>query len=121
MSSKFDYKKIMPRYSIIAIAMTLVAIAVILKAFYTMTADRQYWMDVAARLKVDSMAVKPIRGNILSSDGQLLQISVNILKRDATRFKKTERRVHAIGLYGSIVWGIMSCPRCRNCQSLVFR
>lgn len=76
MSSKFDYKKIMPRYSIIAIAMTLVAIAVILKAFYTMTADRQYWMDVAARLKVDSMAVKPIRGNILSSDGQLMASSL---------------------------------------------
>ena len=76
MSSKFDYKKIMPRYSVIAIVMTLVAVAVVCKAFYTMTADRQYWMDVASRLKIDSMAVKPVRGNILSSDGQLMASSL---------------------------------------------
>ena len=76
MSSKFDYKKIMPRYSFVAIVMTFVAVAVILKALYTMTAGRQYWTDVASRLKVDSMAVKPIRGNILSSDGQLMASSL---------------------------------------------
>ena len=66
----------MPRYSFIAIVMTFVAVAVILKALYTMTADRQYWTDVASRLKVDSMAVKPTRGNILSSDGQLMASSL---------------------------------------------
>ena len=76
MSSKFDYKKIMPRYSIIAILMAVVAVAVVLKALYTMTAGRQYWTEVASRLQVDSMAVKPVRGNILSSDGQLMASSL---------------------------------------------
>lgn len=66
----------MPRYSFVAIVMTLVAAAVILKTLYTMTAGRQYWTEVASRLKVDSMAVKPVRGNILSSDGQLMASSL---------------------------------------------
>lgn len=66
----------MPRYSIIAILMTLVAIAVIFKTAYIMTAKRQYWTDVAARLKVDSVQVKPTRGNIYSSDGQLMASSL---------------------------------------------
>lgn len=66
----------MPRYSAVAIVMTLVAVAVILKTFYIMTAERQYWTVVASRLKVDSMAVKPVRGNILSSDGQLMASSL---------------------------------------------
>ncbi len=76
MSSKFNYKKIMPRYSVIAIVMTFVAIAVVFKAFYTMTVKKEYWEKVASRLKVDSVEVKPVRGNILSSDGQLMASSL---------------------------------------------
>lgn len=70
--SKFDNKKIMPRYSVIAIIMTLMAVAVIGKTLYTMTANRQYWMKVAEQKKKDSISVKPLRGNILSCDGQLM-------------------------------------------------
>ena len=66
----------MPRYSVIAIVMTLLAVAVVGKTFYTMTAGRQYWLDVASRLKIDSMEVKPHRGNILSCDGQLMASSL---------------------------------------------
>ena len=76
MSSKFNEHKIMPRYSVIAIVMTMIAVAVVVKTFYTMTAGRTYWMKVAARLKVDSMEVKPTRGNIYSSDGQLMASSL---------------------------------------------
>ena len=36
MSSKFDHKKVMPRYSAIAIIMTIFAIAVVGKALYIM-------------------------------------------------------------------------------------
>ena len=36
--SKFDHKKVMPRYSAIAIIMTIFAIAVVGKALYIMTA-----------------------------------------------------------------------------------
>ncbi|HEY9551320.1 MAG TPA: penicillin-binding protein, partial [Prevotella sp.] len=74
--SKFDHNKIMPRYSAIAIMMTLLAVAVLVKAGYIMTAKRSYWLQVADRVKKDSVSVKPIRGNILSCDGQLMASSL---------------------------------------------
>ena len=74
--SQFDYKKIMPRYSFIAIVMTLIALTVVGKALYLMTAKRNYWMAVAERVKKDSVSVKPLRGNILSCDGQLMASSL---------------------------------------------
>ncbi len=74
--SKFNYKKIMPRYSAIAIMMTLIAAIVVVKAAYVMTAKRSYWLQVANRVKKDSVSVKPTRGNILSCDGQLMASSL---------------------------------------------
>ena len=74
--SKFDNDKVMPRYMAIAVVLTLVGLAVIGKAFYIMTAKKQYWTEVADRLKKDSVSVKPKRGNILSSDGQLMASSI---------------------------------------------
>ncbi|MBQ2209963.1 MAG: transpeptidase family protein [Prevotella sp.] len=74
--SKFDNEKVMPRYMAIAIVMTLIGIAVIGKALYIMTAKKQYWTEVADRLKRDSVSVKPNRGNILSCDGQLMATSI---------------------------------------------
>ena len=44
--SKFDNSKVMPRYSVIAIIMSLVAVAVIGKTIYTMTAGRTYWLEL---------------------------------------------------------------------------
>ena len=41
----------MPRYSFIAIVMTLIALTVVGKALYLMTAKRNYWMAVAERVK----------------------------------------------------------------------
>ncbi len=60
--SKFQSKKIMPRYTFITILMTMVAIAVIGKTLYVMTAKRDYWMAVADRQKKDSVSVKPCAG-----------------------------------------------------------
>lgn len=74
--SKFDNDKVMPRYIAIAVVLTIVGLAVIGKAFYIMTAKKQYWTDVADRLKRDSVSVKPKRGNILSCDGQLMASSI---------------------------------------------
>lgn len=74
--SKFNNDKVIPRYIIIAIVLTLIGIAVIVKAFYIMTAKKQYWTEVADRLKRDSVSVSPIRGNILSSDGQIMASSI---------------------------------------------
>ena len=74
--SKFDNDKVMPRYMAIAVVLTLIGFAVIGKALYIMTAKKQYWTEVAGRLKRDSVSVKPNRGNILSCDGQLMATSI---------------------------------------------
>ena len=74
--SKFENDKVMPRYMVIAIVLTLIGFAVIGKALYIMTAKKQYWTEVADRLKRDSVSVKPNRGNILSCDGQLMASTI---------------------------------------------
>ena len=74
--SKFSNDKVMPRYMAIAVVLSMIGVAVIGKAFYIMTAKKQYWTEVADRLKRDSVSVKPNRGNILSCDGQLMATSI---------------------------------------------
>jgi len=66
----------MPRYFAIAVVLTVIAFAIIGKAMYIMTAEKDYWTQVASRLKRDSVSVKPNRGNILSCDGQLMATSL---------------------------------------------
>ena len=60
----------------IALFLTVLGFIIIGRAFYIMTAKRQYWTEVADRLKRDSVVVKPNRGNILSCDGQLMASSI---------------------------------------------
>ena len=74
--SKFDSEKVMPRYFIVAVVLTIIGVAILGKAFYIMTAKKEYWTEVADRLKRDSVSVKPTRGNILSCDGQLMASSI---------------------------------------------
>ena len=64
--NKFDAKKIMPRYRAISLVMIILAVCVVGKSLYIMTAKRDYWMKVSERQKRDSVTVKPNRGNILS-------------------------------------------------------
>ena len=66
----------MPRYFAIAVVFTFIGFAVVGKAMYIMTAKKDYWTQVASRLKRDSVSVKPTRGNILSCDGQLMAGSI---------------------------------------------
>ncbi|MBP5257395.1 MAG: transpeptidase family protein [Prevotella sp.] len=70
--SKFDKSKTSPRYSLIWVVIVLIAIAIVAKASYTMTAEKDRWMQVAAKQQSDSVPVPAIRGNILSWDGKLL-------------------------------------------------
>ena len=72
MKQQFDNSKSMTRYSLIAVVMTFIAIAVLGRAFYVMTAERSYWLAVAAQVKKDSVLIEPTRGNILSAGGQQL-------------------------------------------------
>ncbi len=70
--SKLDHKTTMFRYTFIFVIMTAIAIAVIVKAGYIMTAERDYWLQVSDRVKADSVVVKAPRGNILSCKGEIL-------------------------------------------------
>jgi len=74
--SKFDYKKVTPRYRFIAILLTFVSLMIVGKVGYLMTVERDYWKEVADRVKLDSVPVKPTRGNILSSNGDLMASSL---------------------------------------------
>lgn len=74
--SKFNNKKVMPRFSAIAIVMAIFALSIVGKSIYIATAKHDYWMQVAMRQKKDSVTVKPTRGNILSCDGQLMASSL---------------------------------------------
>ena len=74
--SKFENDKVMPRYFIIAVVLTIIGFTVVGKAAYIMTAKKDYWEKVASRQKRDSVTVKPNRGNILSCDGQLMASSI---------------------------------------------
>ncbi len=69
-------KNIMIRYSFIILIMVLVGIAIVCKAGVIMFAERQYWKEVADRFIKENVEVKPNRGNIISSDGQLMASSL---------------------------------------------
>ena len=74
--SKFNSKNIMPRYSLIALVMSLIAIAVVAKSAYIMIVQKNYWLEIAAKQKKDNVPILPTRGNILSSDGELMASSL---------------------------------------------
>ncbi len=69
-------KNSMHRYTFIVFLMTLVAIAVIVKAGIIMFGERQYWTDVADRYIKENVVVHPTRGNIISADNKLMASSL---------------------------------------------
>ena len=71
-----DKNNIMIRFTFIMLIMVLVGLAIICKAGVIMFAEKQYWMEVADRFVKENVEVKPNRGNILSSDGQLMASSL---------------------------------------------
>lgn len=75
--SKFVKEKVMPRYLIVAVLLALIGVAVIVKAGYTMTAEKQWWLAVQKnQVNTADSIKKPNRGNVLSCDGQLLAGSI---------------------------------------------
>ena len=74
--SKFESKKVMPRYLFIAVVLTIVGLAILFKASYIMIAKKDYWQVVSSKMKLDSISERPARGNILSCDGQLMASSI---------------------------------------------
>lgn len=98
-------KNILNRYFFVVLVMTLLAVAVVVKAAIIMFAERQYWQDVADRFVKENVTVKPNRGNILSSDGKLMASSLPEYKiymdfmsgeRDDKKRKKDQHRKDSI-------------------------
>ncbi len=71
-----DKKNIMLRYFFIVLVMSLIGIAIVVKAAFIMFAERQYWHDVADRFVKENVAIPANRGNILSADGKLMASSL---------------------------------------------
>lgn len=76
MAKKFNNKYALTTYYIAAIIFMLFGFAILGKALVLMTVKKSYWMEVSSYTKKDSVSVKPVRGNILSSDGQLMASSL---------------------------------------------
>ena len=69
-------KSIITRYSFVVLFLTLVGIAIIVKAGIIMFAEQEYWQEVADRFVSESKPLPTNRGNILSSDGKLMASSL---------------------------------------------
>ena len=66
----------MTRYFFVVLLMSLMGIAVVVKAGFIKFAEQGYWKDVADRFVREGVPVKPNRGNILSADGKLMASSL---------------------------------------------
>ncbi|MDO4164772.1 MAG: penicillin-binding transpeptidase domain-containing protein [Bacteroides sp.] len=66
----------MTRYFFVMLVMSLVGIAIVVKAAVIMFAERQYWQDVADRFVGVNKSIPANRGNILSADGKLMASSL---------------------------------------------
>ena len=73
---KFDKKYITGRFSAIVIGALLICVLIVWKALYTATVERETWERVAAVSVSDTLVMAPVRGNILSADGQLMASSL---------------------------------------------
>ena len=72
----FQNKKIMPRYTAVAIFLTLLAVAAVARAFYIMTAERERWIAMSKINVREGRPLPATRGKILASDGKVLAASL---------------------------------------------
>ena len=73
---EFPKDKIKGRYTLIKLIFVCVGIAIIGKATYTMTIKKDFWEEVAKQREKDNFVLKPVRGNILASNGEVLAASI---------------------------------------------
>ena len=67
---------ILNRYTFVVGFVFLIAVAILYQASKTIFSEGQMWKQFGAGLKVPDIVVKPDRGNIYSSDGQLMASSI---------------------------------------------
>lgn len=67
---------IMLRYSLIVLIMSLIGIAIVVKAGFLMFAEKKFWSEVADRFVIENKIIFANRGDILSADGKLMASSM---------------------------------------------
>ena len=72
----FDSKKIMPRFFLIIVLMSVGCLWILGNAGYLMLAKSEYWEQVSQRLVTENVPIPAKRGNILSDDGQIMASSL---------------------------------------------
>lgn len=68
----FDSKKVMPRYFVVIVLMSLGGLYILGNAAYSMFVEKDYWTEVSHKLVKENVPIPANRGNILSADGQLM-------------------------------------------------
>lgn len=72
----FLNKKVMPRYFLVTLLLCIVGASVVAKAVYTMTVDRDWWLEMSTLQTKHDRPLPAKRGNILAADGQVLAASL---------------------------------------------
>ena len=74
---KFDKKYISGKFPIVVAIIFLIAMGIVFFMVKTMVVDKNMWISRRHKaFENDSLVVKPMRGNILSDDGQLMASSL---------------------------------------------
>ena len=67
----FDNKKIMPRFFVVIVLMSLGGLYILGNAAYLMFVESEYWTQVSRKLVKENVPIPAKRGNILSADGNI--------------------------------------------------
>lgn len=73
---KFPAQQVKMRFLLIIGIILVVAVAILCKIVYTMTVEKEFWMQVQQRVIKEGQVLPAKRGNILSDDGTVLAASV---------------------------------------------
>ena len=72
----FPVKPVTRRYAFVASLLVLLGFAVLGKAVYIMTVEKDFWLEVNDRFTKENEPVQPTRGNILADNGEVLAASL---------------------------------------------
>lgn len=101
----FPARQVSQRYALVASVLVFSCFAILGKAAWIMTVDKNFWMAVSERFVKENYPVEPTRGNILASGGEVLAASLPEYKmymdfmsweKDAQRREKDQSRRDSI-------------------------